>query len=573
MLKWELLSKRKEVYEEFPDFARPPDRVVPPSRFSTALTAFGSHVLLFGGISQDHDVLGDTWILDRSHGENGWMQVIKPLNPEEDRPVPSRRSGHRIAYVPAQPTADIDLNDFDYITSTEKSEETKPPQPSSEGSHVYLFGGADVDNELFYGDLWEFDQSSIRPLQSETDASCDVVAGMQPDKTFTSNRCLALWKLIEPISRSRRLPCARWHHSLNACPGNVFLFGGQGSDYSLLSDLHIFNTERQSWLNIRTDVAHPASRQLHASACSMDGQLVIAGGDGAQNDLHDVWMFDSGSMSWREMRYRGLSPFNPLPRGGTKRPILGAGGAMVGSKYFLLLGGFDGESVANDVWLFDIVSEIWVKIPNSQYYSASGPLADLPGVSFPTVSPHRKKKSLLGDDEENLALLSKIHMTTPHENGSLLDFSSHVPFEIDRSTPLGSLYYASVRSDRPQLAPVGAKLPETLTLTGVNTTRYKAHPPVDPALHPAHAAECSSKAAYPSVMEGRWKHGVCTDAHTRSVLTYGGFNNVEIFDDLWKLDFMFKDDMPRPRKSSKEQLPQQTQFQFLDNESYRQDTL
>jgi N-acetylneuraminic acid mutarotase len=208
----------------------------PSPRYVPVFETVGEQVFLFGGYTEDRlgkRTLEDTWI----HEDGSWQQVGGGA---KSRPEP--RYG---------------------CTAT------------SDGSAVYVFGGAGLESE--YSDLWMF---SVRSKE---------------------------WERLSPDG-GPRAPRPRYCAAMAQHDGRLVLFGGRSRWHPKLNynDLWTFDLVESRWEVICADHdrdAYDGSTGVpgyHAKAaftrCGSD--LYLCGGEGRHGHVSDFWRLDLRSLEW-----------------------------------------------------------------------------------------------------------------------------------------------------------------------------------------------------------------------------------------------------------------------------------
>jgi hypothetical protein len=157
---------------------------------------------------------------------------------------------------------------------------------------MIVFGGADVSKGTYFNDLWLFDVEA------------------------------AAWRELRPHGKA---PSPRWLHSGVALEMRLFIFGGEGANFQILDDLHMYDHMIGSWRAIRVLDPHPPGRMLH-SASVVQHKMFIIGGIGQKStngcilkteetqrktELSDVWQLDLRALVWRQIAAdaKASSPF------------------------------------------------------------------------------------------------------------------------------------------------------------------------------------------------------------------------------------------------------------------------
>ncbi|CAI7860273.1 unnamed protein product [Closterium sp. NIES-53] len=234
-----------------------------------------------------------------------------------------------------------------YVYNTTKDAWSKPnikgtpPSPRDShtstvvGSRLFVFGGTDGSSGL--NDLYMLDTST---------------------NTWTR------------LAAQGDVPAAREGHAAARVEGLVYVFGGCGKageggtvDETYYNDVHVFNPDTMRWARVATTGTAPSPRDSH-SCCAWGNQLIVFGGEDSRNCyLSDVFVLDTSSLMWREVRARGQKP---LPRAGHV--------AVTAGRYMVVFGGFtDERRLFNDLHVLDLSSEHW------QQYTPTG---DVPSRRF-----------------------------------------------------------------------------------------------------------------------------------------------------------------------------------------------
>jgi N-acetylneuraminic acid mutarotase len=339
--------------------------------------------------------------------------------------------------------------------------------------NLWLFGGWGYNTNGNGGvpnDLWQFN-----PLTNEW-------AWMGGSSTFGSDgRVLGTYGALgKPASGN--IPGSRWSGATWIDPnGNLWLFGGQGSDATgmegILNDLWEFNPSTNQWawmggsstlncadvpqkycnqpgvygtLGIPAVANIPGSRAFPFNWRDSDGNLWLFGGQGFDANsnylsLNDLWVFSPAKNVWAWMG--GLSAGGLAPSGAGIYGTLGAAAAgnQPGRRsaglswtdkrgYFWLWGGFglDASSTVgylNDLWVYQPSSTS----PFAPSFTVSGTAASVARgattTSTVTVTP-------TGGFTGNVTLTAAL---TPNQSGSVIppffSFNSTTPVSITGNAP------------------------------------------------------------------------------------------------------------------------------------------
>jgi len=117
-------------------------------------------------------------------------------------------------------------------------------------------------------------------------------------------------KTLSRVSTSGESPSHRGGHSATAVDNDkIFVFGGaccSGGPYVFFDDSFVFNPTNNHWTKIPVKGKKPSKRAQHAAVFLEPIQtvLIIGGFDGT-NVLNDVWGFSLTELTWKEWITRG----------------------------------------------------------------------------------------------------------------------------------------------------------------------------------------------------------------------------------------------------------------------------
>jgi len=155
-----------------------------------------------------------------------------------------------------------------------------------------------------------------------------------------------------------KLPFAteeRWGHSATVCPQGssiVYLIGGWDSRCQYGETL-VFDAKKNKLK--RLDVEDIFPRAGHSAVC-MGESIYLFGGaicqGGPYKFYNDLQVFDSKKNIWSEFQVKSEKP---VPRSQHSSIALG-------DNYLLILGGYTGRSLLDDVWCLDIKEAKWKRL-------------------------------------------------------------------------------------------------------------------------------------------------------------------------------------------------------------------
>ncbi|CAI5502357.1 unnamed protein product [Closterium sp. Naga37s-1] len=250
-----------------------------------------------------------------------------------------------------------------------------PPSPRDShtstvvGSRMFVFGGTDGSSGL--NDLYMLDTSTN--TWTRLAAQGDVPAAREGHAAARVEGLVYVFGGCGKAGEGGTVDetaAAHKGHAAARMEGLVYVFGGCGKageggtvDETYYNDVHVFNPDTMRWARVATTGTAPSPRDSH-SCCAWGNQLIVFGGEDSRNCyLSDVFVLDTSSLMWREVRARGQKP---LPRAGHV--------AVTAGRYMVVFGGFtDERRLFNDLHVLDLSSEHW------QQYTPTG---DVPSRRF-----------------------------------------------------------------------------------------------------------------------------------------------------------------------------------------------
>jgi len=120
---------------------------------------------------------------------------------------------------------------------------------------------------------------------------------------------------MRKVKTSGTAPSHRGCHSATKYGSNeIVVFGGascQNGPYVYFNDLHVYNRSTKSWKKCETKGTPPSPRAQHSAVMFYDHNLIIVGGFDGKNVLNDVIGLHMPSLTWREWITHGRSPAVP----------------------------------------------------------------------------------------------------------------------------------------------------------------------------------------------------------------------------------------------------------------------
>jgi len=154
----------------------------------------------------------------------------------------------------------------------------------------------------------------------------------------------------EPLARA-------WHgftDNGSAAPDAslLYLFGGAGSNYQVLSDLWVYSVLAAKWSLAPTGKTKPGGRQHMGFSCGA-GLCVVANGSNGFSNLQETWVYSEAGGTWSKMDCRR----NPCP----SARLLTTMAYDSERFYHVLFGGLDGRTMFDDTYTFSNTTRRWTR--------------------------------------------------------------------------------------------------------------------------------------------------------------------------------------------------------------------
>jgi hypothetical protein len=157
------------------------------------------------------------------------------------------------------------------------------------------------------------------------------------------------WERVEATG-----PGPRWDHTLAAdeAAGRLIVFGGRDADGAALSETWVFDVASGTWAQAPGE--GPAARFGAAAAVEpSSGNLVVFGGQSADQFFNDTWVLNASTLTWALLDDgAGVAP----------APRYGLGAVFDGDGRLLISHGFTFEGRFDDTWAFDLAATGWTDI-------------------------------------------------------------------------------------------------------------------------------------------------------------------------------------------------------------------
>lgn len=109
-----------------------------------------------------------------------------------------------------------------------------------------------------------------------------------------------------------KIPGPRYGHTAHIMGSRMFIFGGKGPKGIVYKDVYFLDLLEWVWVPVQSISNGPGPRFFHASEI-VGKKIVLYGGWDGEEVFNDMWIFNADSFSWMQPRTAG---FGPTPRYG-----------------------------------------------------------------------------------------------------------------------------------------------------------------------------------------------------------------------------------------------------------------
>ena len=165
------------------------------------------------------------------------------------------------------------------------------------------------------------------------------------------------------LGQDNILPSGRGGSSSVLFRNKLIVFGGhflkEEGKYEYLNDIWVFDITNSLgvWEPIKIKGESPPPRYGHSASVVGDKMLIFGGKSFENVNLNDLWYLDLKKFTW--------SVINPVSK---SKPLgrLFHASILLNSNRLLIHGGWNGDDVYADGWIFDISLLSWERIPFSK---------------------------------------------------------------------------------------------------------------------------------------------------------------------------------------------------------------
>lgn len=172
-------------------------------------------------------------------------------------------------------------------------------------------------------------------------------------------------KLIEEsteLSKSMRVPTARYGHSMEVYNDKLYIFGGVDKYGSDLIDMTTFDIKTETWTPLLIHSNHAPVARSEFAYTRMGEILVIFGGSSGSVLLGDMHYFNLRTQEWK-----AVEPKSQRVPSNRKGACMAAAGNTI-----FIFGGISNEGYSNELWAFESGSNTYTLLePFGNYPSKS----------------------------------------------------------------------------------------------------------------------------------------------------------------------------------------------------------
>ncbi|XP_018469357.2 uncharacterized protein LOC108841072 [Raphanus sativus] len=210
--------------------------------------------------------------------------------------------------------------------------------------------------------------------------------------------CTHTWKCLEARGEG---PEAREGHSATLVGKHIFVFGGCGKisgsdDEVFYNDLYLLNTETITWQRAATNGKPPSARDGHTCS-TWNNKIIVVGGEESEDlddyYLSDVHILDTDKFVWKQLKTSGQ----------LLTPRAGHVTVAIESNLFVFGGFTDSQNLYNDLYVLDLETRVWSKLiameegPSGRFSAAAVCLGPYKAGSFLFIGGCNKNLEPLDD--------------------------------------------------------------------------------------------------------------------------------------------------------------------------------
>ncbi|KCV71121.1 hypothetical protein H696_02071 [Fonticula alba] len=206
-------------------------------------------------------------------------------------------------------------------------------------------------------------QCSIAYKPDQLDMVSDILCTRAPEHSFSPDVALRRAGHVSALLNLPSLPGAPAEQAL-------LVHGGTSFDSPFLSDTVIYSFSSERWTPVLSPshghpVLSPSGRHSHALAVAdpSQGVLFVFGGYTSNGESDELWIFNFGTLTWRQVQRGPHTSDWPPPLFGHSLSFVPASSGD-GPGHLYLIGGFDGRAkrINSVVWRFSLDTRTWERV-------------------------------------------------------------------------------------------------------------------------------------------------------------------------------------------------------------------
>jgi hypothetical protein len=311
--------------------------LLPSPRCWSAVCAADKNIVLMGGYDKSTPYPDDMHVFDTTTGV--WSRKFPSGK------LPSARYAHSLNFVGDKffifggdsltgYLNDVYVLDKDLTVCTQADVAGHPPHPRAApatavvGRDVYFFGGDSGVHGGYCNDMFVF---------------------------CTSKQTLRWEQIPIPQSRLTPWPEARGWQTMSTVGNKLYMFGGYNGTKPY-NELWVFDVASRTWEQPEVHGQSPSARYSHTAVVVGGKFLMIVGGHDNRETHSDVFVFNTETNSWIQPTISGDLP---PPRHGHSATVI------MPSENVYLFGGFNTQDVFDHFSVISMESKPSIKVPES----------------------------------------------------------------------------------------------------------------------------------------------------------------------------------------------------------------
>eukprot|EP00761_Pharyngomonas_kirbyi_P008032 gb/GECH01008043.1/.p1 GENE.gb/GECH01008043.1/~~gb/GECH01008043.1/.p1 ORF type:complete len:371 (+),score=95.25 gb/GECH01008043.1/:1-1113(+) len=159
-------------------------------------------------------------------------------------------------------------------------------------------------------------------------------------------------------------PARKGHTAVSLTPDQALIFGGLDRSTSLNDTYRLTRHNGDEYFWEKMEVETPPEGRGFATATLVGDRVLLFGGFNRTTRLNDSWLLDLDTWQWRQIETNTAAPGSRSMADPRPYPRQGHVACAISRTEVLVFGGY-GEIRFNDIWIFDIETHQWQRIPTN----------------------------------------------------------------------------------------------------------------------------------------------------------------------------------------------------------------